>query len=758
MFSKYTKLKNFQTDVLSPFFGKAFSQNRIKKTALAVALSTIAHGAMALDEPNSEFFIGEAESVVFVANDANQAEDGFTRLSFLAQGREFNLVLNDNIPISKKFSGRIKDLKLLKGKIEGIKNSWARISLRNGQYTGAIFDGEELYMLDTVDAVSGAMADTSDAGDSNTIMYKASDVSSAATCGDHGDEDHSADILSNLKKFRKANASQATATDAFNSDVILEAEGATEQLNIRIVADTQYVATSNNGAQAQILQQMNIVDGIFSEQLGVQISIDDIDVLTNNGSLSSTNSSTLLNQFRNFVGNDNPGLAHLFTGRNLDGSTIGIAFLNGICRTNGVGVTQAGGRGTLGALTAAHELGHNFGAPHDNQSGSACAGTPSGFLMNPSLNGSDQFSACSISQMNNVLNRSSCLVDIDSTPTPTPAPVPTPAPAPAPTNPVAGCNLSTSFASGSSGFNFIDDAQTPAYSSGNISGGALNIAIGGIDNNDITNMQGAWRYQCNQPSTSTATITLNASLSQSSEYENNEISQIALQVNSGTSVLATLTGDGNGGPTQSTGVRQYTANVTLPAGTNTVNVVCFNNQKTFANETTNCSITDMSITGANGGTTALIDTDFSAGAGSFRFDASNDTYAASSSTGSALVTTLGGVDNADITNMTGSWSQSFSADAGSYTLSLDANLTQTSEYEANETSQIGVVIDGELQVLNQINGNGNGGNAVSTGVQSYELNINLDAGNHELSLYCANSEKTFANESTTCSFNSVTLD
>ena len=95
-----------------------------------------------------------------------------------------------------------------------------------------------------------------------------------------------------------------------------------------------------------------------------------------------------------------------------------------------LGVTQAGGRGTIGALTAAHEFGHNFGAPHDNQGGSACASTPGTFLMNPSINGSNEFSQCSVTQMQDTLDRVSCLVDVDNTPVPAPTPTPVPAPTP----------------------------------------------------------------------------------------------------------------------------------------------------------------------------------------------------------------------------------------------------------------------------------------------------------------------------------------
>ena len=46
--------------------------------------------------------------------------------------------------------------------------------------------------------------------------------------------------------------------------------------------------------------------------------------------------------------------------------------------------------------------------------------------MNPSLNGSDQFSQCSIDRMQETIGRVSCLVDVDDTPEPIPAPAPNP--------------------------------------------------------------------------------------------------------------------------------------------------------------------------------------------------------------------------------------------------------------------------------------------------------------------------------------------
>ena len=715
----------------------------------------------------ADFSITEAQSI-----QVSQEQDAeYTLMSFSAFGQTFNLLMKKNDALMKNYSARLVDVELYAGTIEGIDGSWARITKVNNQFSGAIYDGYELYMLDNGNMVSDAVDPSLKEvmQETETVLYRASDMTSTLTCGDHGEHgeeghDENAHSPFSYKKFvaglrqqreaavatQSTNSSAATATTA--------AATATQQVNLSIVADTQYVATSPNGAQAQVLSQMNIVDGIFSEQVGVQFGITDIEALTDNGPLTSTDPSDLLGQYRSFIGNNNPGLSHLFTGREIDGNVIGIAFLSGICTTNGVGLTQAGGRGTFGALTAAHEFGHNFGAPHDNQAGSACATSPGTFLMNPSINGSDQFSQCSLQQIENVLNvRNACLVDVD-------------VPAPAPTGPVADCNTQTSFANGANGFSFIDDPQSPAYTSSTISGGALNVAVGGVDNADISDMEGAWSRQCQSDSASQVTISVNGSLSQSPEYEANEFSQIALRINGNETVLATLTGDGNGGATQSTGTQQFTTTATLPAGTNTIELLCFNNLKTFNNEETNCSFTSINIDSGNNTVASgnILNVAFNSAFGGFSFvDDSNDPiYADGDRTANngvnnsgALETTLGGIDSANISNIEGTWTRNFTAtEDGQLTLSLDGNLVQAEGYEANESSEIGVMIDNRSLVLNTVVGDGNGGGTIGTGFQRYNVSFNITAGTHSVSLFCRNSDKTATAEVTTCTFDNVVIE
>ncbi len=103
---------------------------------------------------------------------------------------------------------------------------------------------------------------------------------------------------------------------------------------------------------------------------------------------TATSAQTLLNEFRNHWAANHTSVprdtAELFTGKNIDGSTIGIAWIGAICGSYGYSVVQADCCGSLGCATdlSAHELGHNWNAGH-----CTCPGT----TMNPSITCTNQF-------------------------------------------------------------------------------------------------------------------------------------------------------------------------------------------------------------------------------------------------------------------------------------------------------------------------------------------------------------------------------
>ncbi|HZL99522.1 MAG TPA: M12 family metallo-peptidase, partial [Planctomycetota bacterium] len=133
-------------------------------------------------------------------------------------------------------------------------------------------------------------------------------------------------------------------------------------------------ASSIAGTQTDIENVLNAVEAIYQADVGIVYTVTTIIVRTvESDPYSVTSPGSLLNQFSNHW-NSNQGaiprdVAHLFTGKNLDGSTIGIAQLNVICNKSAAyGLSQSKYTGSMlyrAGLTA-HELGHNWSAQHCN--------------------------------------------------------------------------------------------------------------------------------------------------------------------------------------------------------------------------------------------------------------------------------------------------------------------------------------------------------------------------------------------------------
>jgi len=328
-----------------------------------------------------------------------------TTLHFNAFSRDFALELEPN----GRLAGMQQKLRLgagigaYRGTVAGRAGSWVRIVLTPAGPTGLVFDGETLYGLE-----AGADQSTP-AVDGAAVMFRLADVYFAP--GEIGTE------------------LDAVAIDGEEAVAIMEQEfialaaaGATLNLDLGAVGDFEFSQTFGALAETALLTRFNNVDGIFSEQLGVQITVAETRIFTTSDDPFTTSvPSGLLDELANYRGatpeQDAHGLTHLFTGRDLDGSTAGIAFFGALCarrgsfdtRSFGAGLAEARRGAVLDSLVAAHEIGHNFGAPHDGEAGKACASTPTTFLMAPSVNGSDQFSACSIQEMQAEIAGASCL-------------------------------------------------------------------------------------------------------------------------------------------------------------------------------------------------------------------------------------------------------------------------------------------------------------------------------------------------------------
>ncbi len=173
--------------------------------------------------------------------------------------------------------------------------------------------------------------------------------------------------------------------------------------------------------------------------------------------------------------------------------------------------------------------------------------------------------------------------------------------------------VSESFDLGAGAFAYADDTfrstSEPVYADGTAgaglgeTGGGLQVALGGVDDADILGMSGGWQTTINVTDTSTGTLTFRYNMTQTSEYENDEFSQVLVSVDGtlygsgGNDYVAQITGDGNGGAAQTTGWQTFTVDVgTLTPGNHTITLGGYNNKKTLNDESIDIRFDDVQMT------------------------------------------------------------------------------------------------------------------------------------------------------------------
>ena len=174
-------------------------------------------------------------------------------------------------------------------------------------------------------------------------------------------------------------------------------------LTIEAFSDLEWNNLYGNLSEHEIASVINTAEAIYEQQLGIRFKIVSISTLTTRP--TSDNAGDILTSFRTSgVTVANANTHHLFTGKDMQGSTIGIAYVSAICWAPeyAFGVSQS--YGVLTSVVFAHEIGHNLGAGHDSSS----AG-----IMNPMIGpNATNFSLKSISDITNHLAHfGSCILD-----------------------------------------------------------------------------------------------------------------------------------------------------------------------------------------------------------------------------------------------------------------------------------------------------------------------------------------------------------
>ncbi len=191
---------------------------------------------------------------------------------------------------------------------------------------------------------------------------------------------------------------------------------------VEIAMDADFEFYQRNGSSItatidDVERIMNRVDVIYIRDVDVQVQITALVIRSNsNDPYTSSDAGTLLGQFDNEWSNNFVGVrrdvAHLFTGRNVNGGTIGIAFLGAICSLQiGYGLSESRFTTNLAARTGltAHELGHNFNAQH-------CDGNGDCRIMCSGLGGCNndvsQFGTSTANGIRNYAINRPCLLDL----------------------------------------------------------------------------------------------------------------------------------------------------------------------------------------------------------------------------------------------------------------------------------------------------------------------------------------------------------
>jgi hypothetical protein len=384
----------------------------------AVAILLISTALFAADAGNvivSHFEPLQRLSIRAAGNNTDNSGQKIQRaapveLSFDALGKTFDLQLerNDRIRRAASPGASVDGIDIYRGQLADRPGSWARIVVFDGAPRGFIWDGAEMFALEAPGDSQLAVK--------STIIYRLADaliVPGTMTCG--------AEELS-------GNGASAYSQLVGELDgVVAQAPGAVSEITMGAIGDYEFTVDRGGevAALAAIYDRLNRVDGIFSREIGIQINVQPPEIFSDSVSnpfstpvdpaTNETDPRELLDELGGYrqstPAQNSQGLTHLYTGRNLTGSTVGIAYSGDfvLCRSSsGAGLSQGSNNVTTDSLIAAHEIGHNFGAPHDGVPG-LCESELQTFIMAPSVNGNDRFSACSITKMTANAAAASCV-------------------------------------------------------------------------------------------------------------------------------------------------------------------------------------------------------------------------------------------------------------------------------------------------------------------------------------------------------------
>lgn len=325
-----------------------------------------------------------------------------TRLDFEALGQrfEFELQVNERVAASLPATVGNADIRVYRGELRDKSGSWARIVMFEGRPSGVFSDGTAMYAIESP-GDSSLSVDT-------PVVFRLADALIAPgtmSCGTASLTGPASSVAREITRSSKA--------------ALAKGPGALSEIVVSAIADFEFTSArgGESAARAAIAARMNNIDGFFSAQVGVQITAKqpiETHADSNDPFTDTTESEKLLDELSMYR-SDTPfhsdaGLTHLWTGRDLDDTTVGIAWRGALCSDYfGTGLTEGNAGPLIDSLIAAHEIGHNFNAEHDGEPDTSCPDETANFIMSASVSGSQTFSDCSIAVMQVDATAASCV-------------------------------------------------------------------------------------------------------------------------------------------------------------------------------------------------------------------------------------------------------------------------------------------------------------------------------------------------------------
>ncbi|HEX8336328.1 MAG TPA: zinc-dependent metalloprotease family protein, partial [Pyrinomonadaceae bacterium] len=289
-----------------------------------------------------------------------------------------------------------------RGRLRGQEGTFVRLYLDGQKLQGIIITPSGTVFVEPARDLSAA------AGSKEFVVYEASSVKPTdAECEE---------ATLGGKVAAQAARSGVTPAAAAGTPKADEAFGPMPEARIVTEADYEFyqkiqnLGGDVNATNADILNIMTQVDGIYEAQLGVSLRVTFQRVwTTNTDPYTLTAASPALEEFAdaydNTFGTSGPpsrDLTHMFTGKNFDGSTIGIAYRGVVCdipdASYGISESLFSNTNALRVGVTAHEIGHNFGATHPNLE-SPVPSDCSPSIMNSSVQNTSNFCQFSRDQM-----------------------------------------------------------------------------------------------------------------------------------------------------------------------------------------------------------------------------------------------------------------------------------------------------------------------------------------------------------------------